>query len=70
VVDVEKRTDKQITSEYVDHEQPSWAPDGRHIACARTEGYISGVYVLDTMGDAQVRLTQFKGDWYAPAWSP
>lgn len=70
VVDPVKRLEKQITSEYVDHEQPCWAPDRRHIACTRTEGYISSVYILDTLGDAPVRLTQFKGDWYSPAWSP
>ena len=70
VQDPDKRVEKQLTSDYVDHEQPSWAPDGRHIAYARTEGYVSDVYVLDTLGDAQVRLTRFKGDWYSPAWSP
>ena len=70
VLDLKSRKEDQITSDYVDHEQPSWAPDGRHIVYARTEGYISDVYVLDTLGDAQVRLTQFKGDWYSPAWWP
>jgi len=70
VLNPKTRKEAQITSDYVDHEQPSWAPDGRHIVYARTEGYRSAVYVLDTLGDAQVRLTQFKGDWYSPAWSP
>jgi len=70
ILDPKNRKEVQITSDYVDHEQPSWAPDARHIVYARTEGYRSAVYVLDTMGDAQVRLTQFKGDWYSPDWSP
>ncbi len=70
VLDPKNRKEVQITSDYVDHEQPSWAPDARHIVYARTEGYRSAVYVLDTLGDAQVRLTQFKGDWYSPAWAP
>ena len=70
VLDPTKRSETQVTSEYVDHESPSWAPDGRHIVYARTEGYRSDVYVLDTLGDAQVRLTRFQGDWYAPSWAP
>ena len=70
VLDPKNRKEVQVTSDYVDHEQPSWAPDARHIVYARTEGYRSAVYVLDTLGDAQVRLTQFKGDWYSPAWVP
>ncbi len=70
VYDPSTGSDAQVTSEYVDHESPSWAPDSRHIVFARTEGYRSDVYVLDTLGDAQVRLTRFQGDWYAPSWSP
>jgi len=70
VFDPEKRTETQVTSDAVDHESPSWAPDSRHIVYARTEGYSADVYVLDTLGDAQVRLTRFQGDWYDPSWAP
>lgn len=70
VFDPQKGQEVQITSDYVDHEQPSWAPDSRHIVYTHTEGFRSAVYVLDTLGDPQVRLTQFKGDWYSPDWSP
>ncbi|MBT3192717.1 MAG: hypothetical protein HN341_09210 [Verrucomicrobia bacterium] len=70
VLDPKTRIETQMTAEHVDHENPSWAPDGRHIAYTRTQGHSSDVYVLDTLGDAQVRLTQFQGDWYAPSWSP
>ena len=70
VSDPTKRSEVQVTSDHVDHESPSWAPDGRHIVYSRTEGYQSDVYVLDTQGDAQVRLTRFQGDWYAPCWAP
>jgi Tol biopolymer transport system component len=58
----------------LDSEDPSWAPDGRHIACTRTGGHHSDVYVLDYVvdgqGDAPVRLTTAKGEWYSPCWSP
>ncbi len=70
VLDPGKRSETQVTSDHVDHESPSWAPDSRHIVYGRTEGYRSDVYVLDTLGDAQVRLTRFQGDWYAPCWAP
>ena len=70
VMDPDKHTERQLTTDYIDHEQPSWAPDGRHIAYTRTEGYVSDVYILDTLGDAPLRLTKFKGNWYSPAWSP
>jgi TolB protein len=53
----------------VDLENPSWAPDGRHIACVRTYRYRSQVYLLDTGGDAPLRLTDVQGDWHSPAWS-
>jgi TolB protein len=69
VTDPRTGADTQLTSDYVDHEDPSWAADGRHIVYTRTEGYRSDVYVLDTMGDPQVRLTRLQGDWYSPAWS-
>jgi TolB protein len=64
------QTEKQITAEYVDHETPSWAPDGRHIIFTKTRNYHSDLYVLDTMGDPQLRLTRLQGDWYSSGWSP
>jgi len=59
----------QLTSENVDYEDPAWAADGRHIVCGRTVNYTSDLYILDTMGDPPVRLTNVQGDWYSPAWS-
>lgn len=59
----------QITSGFSDHEDPSWAPNGRHLAIARTEGYKSGVYLIDTMGDPPIFLSNKSGDWFSPKWS-
>lgn len=70
IYDPKTREETQLTSDAVDHENPSWAPDNRHLVYSRTEGYAAGVYLLDTMGDAQIRLTPTKGDWYFPVWSP
>lgn len=61
---------KMVKTDGVDYEDPSWAPDGRHIGCTRTENYQAKVYLLDTMGDSPVALTNYSGDWYSPSWSP
>lgn len=70
VINLQTREDKQITREYADWEDPSWAPDGRHIACTRTSGHKSTVYLLDILGDNPIPLLTLAGDWYSPAWSP
>lgn len=58
------------TPDGADYEDPSWAPNGRHIACTRTANYRSSVYLLDTLGDPAVALTTYPGDWFSPSWSP
>lgn len=70
VMDPESLQTKQITNGDADYEDPSWAPDGRHIAAGRAVRYQSKVYLLDTMGDAPIALTEYPGDWYSPAWAP
>lgn len=70
VADPDSGDVKQITSDGADYEDPSWAPDGRHIAAGRSVKYQSKVYLLDTLGDAPIALTDYPGDWYAPAWAP
>lgn len=52
-----------------DWEDPSWAPDGRHIVCSRREGRTCSLWVLDTEGDAPVKLSLPAGDWRSPEWS-
>jgi TolB protein len=56
--------------DFADYEDPSWAPNGRHLVVSRKENYRSTLYIVDTMGDPQVRLHDHRGDWYSPAWSP
>jgi TolB protein len=53
-----------------DYEDPSWAPDGRHIVAARSSSYQSSLYLLDTISDRPVALLSGGGSWYAPACSP
>lgn len=59
-----------LTNDGADYEDPSWAPDGRHIVAARSVNYQSSLYLLDTVSDRPVALLQGGGSWYAPACSP
>lgn len=52
-----------------DYEDPSWAPDGRHIICTRTANYRKSLVVLDTLGDPPRPLFNVPGEWYLPSWS-
>lgn len=52
-----------------DYEDPSWAPDNRHIVCTRILNFKRQLVVLDTMGDSPRVLLNLTGDWYLPAWS-
>lgn len=64
------RSSRQLETDWADYEDPSWAPDGRHIVCSRTSKYRSSIYLLDTLKDSHVALISGSGDWYSPACSP
>lgn len=70
VLDPRTRGEDQLTQEDVDHEDPVWAPNSRHVAYTRSEGGRTGVYVLDTATKASLPLRTSSGDWYTPSWSP
>jgi TolB protein len=53
-----------------DWEDPTWAPDGRHLFAARSLHYQSTLYLLDTIRDAPVALIVGNGNWFSPACSP
>lgn len=64
------RTLRVLETDWADYEDPSWAPDGRHIICSKTSKYRSSIYLLDTMKDSPVALISGSGNWYSPACSP
>ena len=68
IIDPATKQERIITPYDASFEDPSWAPDGRHIAAARAVNYNYSIYLLDTMGDKPEALTT-SGDWTAPAWS-
>jgi TolB protein len=65
-----QKTTKVLETDWADYEDPSWAPDGRHIVCSRTSNYRSSIYLLDTLKDSPVALVTGSGDWFSPACSP
>ena len=71
VMDPATRQERILTPFDASYEDPSWAPDGRHLAAARSIQYNYSVYLLDSMaalGDKPVALTS-TGEWTSPAWS-
>lgn len=59
---------KQLTS-VAENEDPSWAPDGRHLAITSTRGGDRQIWVLDAVSGRFRQLTHSPGARLA-AWSP
>ena len=53
-----------------DNEDPSWAPDGRHLVFSKSQGYRSRLYLLDVVTNEQVELPAIEGGASEPAWGP
>jgi TolB protein len=70
IINPSTRGMRLLETDSADYEDPSWAPDGRHIVCSRTSAYRSAIYLLDTLKDSPVALISGSGDWYSPACSP
>ena len=58
----------QVTQEG-ENEDPSWAPDGRHLVYTSVRASGQGVYVVDTFTGRERRVTSQAGA-KVPAWSP
>ncbi|MEO8909077.1 MAG: hypothetical protein ABI408_02455 [Gemmatimonadaceae bacterium] len=67
-IDLRDRSPKQLTSEG-ENEDPSWAPDGRHIVFSSTRGGDKQLWILDCESGRARQLTHNKGARLA-AWSP
>lgn len=70
----DSRTTKPIDicpKDGADYEDPSWAPDGRHVVCTRTVNFVRSLVVLDADPNPDPMRTLFStpGDWYLPSWS-
>lgn len=58
----------QLTAEG-ENEDPSWAPDGRHIVFSRVRAGGLGLYVIDTV-TGRIRPVIVGAAMYTPDWSP
>jgi len=58
-----------VTQTAGDWESPSWAPDGRHLVCARTLGGRSSLMVVDTWTGQARELLRVNYDLTMPDWS-
>ena len=71
VADVKKNIVKQLTFDPADHEDPNFAPDGRHIVYVREpRSSAADLCILDVFDPKPVRVTGFDGNEFYPAWSP
>ncbi len=52
-----------------DWENPSWAPDNRHIVCSRTLGGKSSLFVIDSQSRKMRQLVNSGSNMSFPAWS-
>ena len=68
MMDLRDRIPKQLTSE-AENEDPSWAPDSRHIVFASTRSRQKQLWVMDTESGRMRQLTRTPGARLA-AWSP
>jgi len=71
-IGVKDRVMKQLTNEG-ENENPSWAPDGRHMSITRRLGAIGdprNIWVLDVRTGRLRQLTQSPGDARMSDWSP
>ena len=63
---------RYLTPSGEQYESPSWAPDGRHVVAARTQGRKSSIWVLDAADKGAEPYQPFSsgaGQWLNPAWS-
>jgi Tol biopolymer transport system component len=61
---------RALTRNEANDDDPSWSPDGRRLAVARTGGpRIDGIWVISVDGGGEHRLTTNRSD-ATPAWSP
>ena len=60
----------RITQSAGDNEDPSWSPDGHYLAFSSTRGGSPHIWMSTADGAHQVQLTQGKGGYTNPDWSP
>jgi TolB protein len=71
VADLRRGVVNQLTFDAADHQDPNFAPDGRHIIYVREARYgAADLYMLDVLDPKPVQITRLEGNEFYPAWSP
>ena len=70
VVRLEDSRVTRITQSAGDNEDPSWSPDGHYLAFSSTRTGRPHIWMSTADGAYQVQLTQGKGGYTNPDWSP
>ncbi len=69
-VGVDGKGMKRLTQDQGNNEDPCFSPDGRYIAMASTRSGGGHIWMSTKDGRHQVQVTQGKGGWSNPHWSP
>jgi TolB protein len=69
VMSVDGRAIRPVVYGKGDCENPSWAPDGRHLVYSALRGDERRLYVIDVETGRDRALTTGSGDCYGPTWS-
>jgi TolB protein len=69
-MDTDGGNPRRLTRNPGDDWNPSWSPDGEHIAFASERGANFDIYVMDADGNNPQRLTKNPSSDWNPSWSP
>ncbi len=64
--------ERMLTGDGHDNEDPTWAPDGRHIVFTKAVNRRKSLYILDAFSGRAIELNRnlsVLGDCFTPAWS-
>lgn len=71
IYDTRTRADTRVPiSESGSWKEPSWAPNGRHIAATREIAHEDDVYVVDTNTGRTIPLVTSRDEWFSATWKP
>jgi len=61
---------RPVVDDDADNEDPSWAPDGRHLVFSKMRQWRTRLYLLDVVTGEQVELPAIEGGASEPSWGP
>lgn len=61
---------KLAVDDGADNQDPSWAPNGRHLVFTKMQNWRPQLYLLDVLTDEQVQLPAVEGGASEPSWGP